>query len=370
MMGLGKNTCAVCNRLVGLVGLVLLVFTGTVSATAQSSSITIDYSDWTAVLKESVLPTGRSDRRPSFSVNSQSGTRIKTVSNGSRLTRLEANRVFFHALEKKHMVYLRKLRASLERLPSEIPLTDLSDNEQLAYWLNLHNVTVYLMVAEIYPVTRLKNFVREGWPKKRLTIEGKAWSLADIERYVVARWKDPRVIYGFYNGAIGGPNLRREAYSGDTVWASLEKNGMEFVNSLRGLNFRGNTAKASTLFSLLRPIFTDFDTELVRHLEPYADPQVLKRLEQVRRITTDVTDWAIADIYNGRMARGTPSAGNSAAFVIGLGEDAQQLGGKVRSLSRFPPHVQKLLLDINTRNLKRKRKGKVTVEEIIRDTEK
>jgi Protein of unknown function, DUF547 len=360
---------------VGLAAFLAIFFAGlAANSTAPAAAgetpadpITINYSDWTAVLKESVMATGRSDRLPAVRVKSQAGTKLAR-GNPNR-TRLEANRVFFHALGKNNITYIRSIRDSLAGLPDEMPLSDLSKNERLAYWLNLQNVTAYLLVAEDYPVSRLKGLYKKSWPKTRLTIAGKAWSLADIEAYVVAQWQNPLVIYGFYSGAIGSPNLGREAYSGENVWARLEENAVDFIGSLRGVQFRGDTAYVSRHYELLRPLWADFDAGLLRHLRTYGPPEMQAELAAAQRVKATLYDWYIADLYNGHFGLGTAANTNSAAFVLSLPDNLETLQYKTAIASKFPRHVRRLLFDINQRRLRRLRDGQVTVEEYVDEAE-
>jgi len=122
----------------------------------EGSGLAIDYSDWSYVLKSSVMMVGNSDRvlAPRMNVIA---TRINH--SNTNVTSLEGNRVFFHEFSPTQSATLIKLRKSLEAVSEKISLTELSRNEQLAYWLNLHNVAVMAEIASIYPVKYLKKII-------------------------------------------------------------------------------------------------------------------------------------------------------------------------------------------------------------------
>ncbi len=328
--------------------------------------MSISYADWDAVLKQTVLDTGRSDRQPASRIKTTSGSRLaKTNPNP---TRLEANRVFFHALGDDNKAYIAAIVDSLSRVPDTVSLTEFSPDEQLAYWLNLHNATAFSLIAAEYPETNLRDFHKENWHRKVLTVAGKRFSLADIEAYVVNRWRDPRVIYGFYQGTIGGPNLRREAYSARNVWTNLEDNAREFVNSLRGIQLWDGGARVSTLYANHAILFPDFDRQLKAHLMRFTDVRMTSLIANLDRFEPKIEDWYIADLYNGHLGLTTSANTNPAGFIndVAAGMDPLRLASLQRQLgttSAFPPHVLEFLSEIVERK-RHLREAEVQIEEL------
>ena len=179
----------------------------------KGSDWVIDHSVWGDVLYTTVVVVGRSSRTMASTKNSGiTGTNIKR---GSRSpARFESNRVLFHLLKKEHIDLVVKYREELEILPNVYPLANFDKNEQLAYWLNLHNAVLYEQLAKRYPISKLKKLRTGGkgkpslWDEKLVTVEGVPLSLNDIQNNILIRhWKSPMVLYGLYHGAIGGPSL-------------------------------------------------------------------------------------------------------------------------------------------------------------------
>ncbi len=80
--------------------------------------------------------------------------------------------------------------------------------------------------SQVYPIAELEDLI-EGeeafLAKKSLTVAGIPLSLNDIE-FTILRQNydgDPLIIYGLYQGNIGGPNIRKAAYTGTNVYADL-----------------------------------------------------------------------------------------------------------------------------------------------------
>lgn len=264
----------------------------------------IDYSVWSDMLNDIVLNVGLSDRRSARGEPVFTGTRIFT-GNDSRY-RYEANRLVLHLFEDFHTEAITAYRAELEQLPDQLDFNALPPNEQLSYWLNLYTVAITEQVALNYPAHDLDRMrahdSRDGvYESPILTVMGEPLSLDDIQYNIVYRyWEDPLVIYGFFNGSIGSPRIRREAYEGDTVWRQLESNGREFVNSLRGVDSTPNRLDISEHYRFARPyFFPDWENQVRAHLMTLADEDVAELVGRDMPLRARVNEWGLADMTNG-----------------------------------------------------------------------
>jgi len=348
-----------------------------------SSKYTINYTDWNQILASTVLKTGRSDRRPaSRATFKNTATRIK---HGNRkATGLEANRVLFHEFDDRHEWLLRAVRDDLAAVSDTVPLEKFSKNEQLAYWLNLHNVAVMLAISENYPVKNIKRISkgkRDIWAKKTMSIGGVPTSIRDIEEHVISNWNNPLVLYGFYMGAVGGPNIRTTAYTAETLNKQLQENATEFVNSLRGVRFWSNEARISAHYNLGARYFPNFEEDVRRHMIRYADAPLGQKLEAANTIDTARYDWGIADLKNGDTYSGSSHNTNPGALVHfietpnpGRGESATILvfdsyisdPSVVNYVNPvLAPHVNAFFNKLKERNMLRNRKSNVEIEEIV-----
>ncbi|WP_339740438.1 DUF547 domain-containing protein [uncultured Maricaulis sp.] len=263
----------------------------------------VDFTVWTDLLHDFVLNVPVMDRIPERRRTQLTGSRALT-SNESRY-RFEANRVAYNMMSDEYRQAITFYREDLEALPDQIDLASLSSNEQLAYWFNLHNVAIIEQIMLEYPVTRIDSMRAHGsrenvFEAKILTVNGVPLSLNDIRlRIVYAQWDDPRVIYGFFNGAIGGPELPRDAYDGARVWGQLDRNATEFVNSLRGVEVARTELRVSHIYREAGRFFPNFDTDLRAHLNRFANEETAEQVNDIRPLRTSVEDWHIADLING-----------------------------------------------------------------------
>ncbi len=263
----------------------------------------IDYTAWTEILEGIVFDVGYSNREaPGVRPQAPIGSRINPASR-SRY-RHEGNRVLLHLIEDIHAETISAYRLELEALPQQVSLGELNSNEQLAYWLNLHNAVMIDELIKQYPVGNISRTRIGREPlldAKIIEIEGVALSLNDIRYNIVAEgWDDPRVIYGFFLGAVGGPSLRNEAFEASRVWTQLESNAREFVNSLRGVDSGFRRVRFSPYFQMHSNVF-DNDEGLKTHLAEFADDEVDLLITEVMGAPEFLEfDWRIADITNGR----------------------------------------------------------------------
>ena len=286
----------------------------------DSSVYSITYDDLTAVLNTVVVDLGLSTRRVAQPPPDITGTRVKTK---VKKTANEGNRFYFETFEEEDegREYLRGIQNSLEQLPSEAALKYFSRDEQLAYWLNLYNVTVLNEIIEVYPKKNLKRVVsgrNSIYAKKLLTVAGIPLSLNDIQFTILNLnyENNPLVIYGLYQGIIGGPNIRKSAYKGVTVYEDLENNAYEFINSNRGTYSRGSGAfRVSSFYDRNRVYFPDFAADLTEHLSQYLRDKELSQLQAASKIVPDIDDWTVNDLLGTHQRIGGSFASNRAALM-------------------------------------------------------
>jgi len=292
------------------------------------SKIAINYNNITLLLQATVTRPRMSSRIYAQKRPSSVGTKVN-LSNKNP-TRMEASRTFYHYIRDEELEHIHNLRLALEALPSAIPFQTLNRDEQLAYWLNLYNITVYEQVAKHYPIRKLKKLFKGSrkkpslWDEKILNVNNVPLSLNDIQYNIIQKtWPDPIVLYGLYKGMIGSPNLRRKAYTGKLVYEQLEDNAEEFVNSLRGLRFKRKDALVSEMYDRNRDLFPDFDADLRRHLRKYANLRLVTKLDSSKKIKTNIYDWHIADVLNGsRSAPGGAGSTNPVAMAFSMGGES------------------------------------------------
>ncbi|MGY8986774.1 MAG: DUF547 domain-containing protein, partial [Sphingomonadales bacterium] len=141
---------------------------------------------------------------------------------------------------------------------------------------------------------------KKFWDEKGLFVEGKNLSLNDIQNIVIANWDSPLVIYGLYQGSVGGPNIQNSAFTGENVWKKLNDSAKDFVNSIRGVQKKGKTLRVSKFYDRTKNAFPNFEEDLIEHISTFADKKTKAIVSATTKFKADYYDWSITDLHNGR----------------------------------------------------------------------
>lgn len=386
------------QKILALFTIGFFVLTGLASAASSTvpepfqgfdpdSKYKIDYGDLTNLLRTVVVDVGRSTREKAAPSSAKTGTRMKV--SVKRSTVNEANRFYFETFKNNEEAQqlLLGIQKSLEEIPTEASLAYFSRDEQLAYWLNLYNVTILNEIIKVYPKRNLKKLVtgkKSILDKKTLTVSGIPLSLNDIQFNILRNNYDnnPMIIYGLYQGIIGGPNIRRSAYKGADVHRSLKNNASEFVNSNRGTYGKDEKVfRVSSLYNRGRAFFPNFNEDLSAHLSGLLIGSEKSELQRASTLKPDIDDWTITDLGGSHRDVSGSFADNNAALLDSVrstvaadgggtlgamgGYGSASMASKGKPMSRFDPE---LLTQLHELNLKREQSNlqnaTVTMEEL------
>lgn len=267
----------------------------------------IDYKVLDLVLRTSVLAEGI-PQRSTVPEREQRYDIYRSYPLGDHFTALSANRFHFEEYQNNPEMrdVISQLRQQLSAVPDQTPLNQLTKNEQLAYWLNLYNVTVLDEVIKVYPRKDLETFLlgtaeQPGLlSQKILTVGGVRLSLDDIQFAILPKQfpQQPEVIYGLYQGIIGSPNIPAIAYTGSNVQQQLVKNAAEFINSNRGTLPKGTLGfRVSSFYQRSAAYFPDFQVDLRKHLATYLRIDEQPYLQGSKTILTNLSNYAVTDVY-------------------------------------------------------------------------
>ena len=184
-----------------------------------------------------------------------------------------------------------------------LPISRYGRNQQMAYWINLHNALQVRLVLDHYPIASVRDLGgRSGpwtgtpWTEPRVEIEGLPVSLNDIEHRILRPiWRDPRVHYALSCAALGCPGLQPEPFQADRLERQLDQAAMAYVNDPQCIRIEDRTLEVSSLFRWYQEDFGGSERELINHLMAYAEPQLAMRLQEFDRITGDAFDWRLND---------------------------------------------------------------------------
>jgi hypothetical protein len=336
------------------------------------SNLEIGYEDLDSLLRTVVLDIGPSSREIAKPTNTSTGTRMRVKVN--RATINEGNRFYFEifANNEENQQIIRNIRSRLENIPAAIPLERFSRKEQLAYWINLYNVTILGEIVKVYPRRDLKGLLvgkRSILSKQTLNVAGVPLSLNDIHFTILRHNYDnnPLIIYGLYQGIIGGPNIRKFAYSGRNIYGELAENAVEFINSNRGTQSKNERVfRVSSLYERNDVFFDESGAGLEEHLLRYLEGEERNELQAAAKIKKDISDWTVTDLY-GSYREAVGSLADNYAALMGAVSGAQTNYLTDRaSKSRYSPAVTQQLDELNEKRESDEKEviGIVTVEDL------
>ena len=324
-----------------------------------NSTIKLGYAELTGALRKVVYDVGRSERRAAPNPEKMTGSRFSRTS--TTRYRLEGNRIIFSFQSSDMEILFGRIREGLEQAADEVGLENLNRNEQLAFWMNLHNAALIEQLAHVYPVQSTRKLkLKNGDPfytTPVVTVHGVPLSLNDIRHKVVYRnYKNPLVIYGFFRGNVGGPNIRRAAFTSTTIGRDLQRNAYEFVNSLRGVENFDRKIRVSEIYDDASVYFPNWEVDLRDHLSEYGEESVDRIMARSGAIKATVYDWTIADISYGDAS---PPIGNVITTSVYGGPGFQQAS------VRMTPQTREFLSRIEQRKFRQfeRNGGRVVIED-------
>ena len=329
-------------------------------APAPTRTARIDYELIDEALDVVVFNGGPSTRARSSRPDALVGTRF--VRGHDSPFRLEGNKIFFSQFDDETRQVISEYRDSLERIGREAGIASLARDEQLAYWLNLHNVVVIDELAQRYPLKRPR---REKIGPNGETLHdapiidlglASPLSLRDVREIVYTHWDDPRVIYGFFRGDIGGPQVRSDAYTGRDVNRMLDRQAEEFVNSLRGVARGRNTLYVNEIYDEARPhYFASWPDALKQHLLKHAEEEVTELILTRADVKIARYEDKIADLAGGESTSDLNVRDNTQSVRSSLG------GGKIS------PEMIRMVQEYRQKLEVLRRQGKLAPRVIIID---
>ena len=112
-----------------------------------------------------------------------------------------------------------------------------SSPQRQAFWVNAYNALVLQTVINRYPIRGKAaeypaNSIRQipgAFDKTKHRLAGRSLTLDEIEKDVLAEFKDPRLYLALGRGAVGSGRLRSEAFSGDRLDKQLDAVAADFM---------------------------------------------------------------------------------------------------------------------------------------------
>jgi hypothetical protein len=157
-----------------------------------------------------------------------------------------------------------------------------NDNEAKAYWINAYNAFTLRLILDHYPTESIKDiksgipFINSVWDISFIEIEGRSYSLNDIEHRILRpNFKDPRIHFAINCASVSCPVLRREAYEANRLEDQLNEQARLFINDPLRNQIEAGSVKISRIFKWFNGDFTR-ETDLSTFINQYSNRKIPK----------------------------------------------------------------------------------------------
>jgi hypothetical protein len=208
---------------------------------------------------------------------------------------------------------LRQDKPTLDRLRNQMAAVNaasLSRPEQLAYWINLYNISVVGIVADNYPVESIRDLSTD--PILRLNVfkkpsvpvrGGGTLSLDDVENKKIREgFKDPRIHFAINCAAESCPPIRPEPFTGARIDQQLDDQARLFLNSPRGIRVENDGGDlilhATKILDWFKDDFASWGGGAIPFLEKYLTSDKVKRIDAAKgkvEFEFDDYSWKLND---------------------------------------------------------------------------
>ena len=192
-------------------------------------------------------------------------------------------KVDYQSFKKDHT----KLKAYINELKSSPIARSVTQQKQLAYWINLYNALTINLILDHYPVKSIMD-IDKAWDLPLVSINGSELTLNDIEHKIIRpKFNDPRVHFAVNCAARSCPKLLNEAYLGTKLEQQLDSQTRWFVNNKSFNQLTSSSVKVSKIFEWYRDDFGN----LVSFLNRYSDLQIAGKSS----VSYLEYDWSLND---------------------------------------------------------------------------
>lgn len=190
-----------------------------------------------------------------------------------------------------------ELRKYLDLLQSTSPGDNWSDEEQMAYWINVYNAFTIDLILEHYPLKSIKDigssiqipFVNTPWDIKFIEIGGEIYDLNNVEHGILRkRWEEPRIHFAINCASNSCPVIRSEAYTAQKLEGQLEDQASKFINDDSKNDITASEAKLSKIFDWYGGDFKN-EMPLRDFINQYADVKITN----ATKVSFKEYDWRL-----------------------------------------------------------------------------
>lgn len=173
-----------------------------------------------------------------------------------------------------------------------------SQEQQLAFLINLYNAETLDLVQENYPVVSIKEIAKDSggpWEQPVVQIFGEEITLNALEHEIIRKnYPEPRIHFALVCAAKSCPVLINKPYLGESLKSQLETQTRAFLTDTQNnsIDTQNKTLRLSPLFDWFSEDFVKESGSVIAFVNPYMGGQASADFS----IEYTNYDWALNDI--------------------------------------------------------------------------
>ncbi len=174
-----------------------------------------------------------------------------------------------------------------------------SDEQKLAYWINLYNAFTVKLIIIHYPLKSIRDigsmiqipFINSPWDIRFISIMGNDYDLNNVEHNILRKqFDESRIHFAINCASFSCPLLRREAYTAEKLEAQLQEQAVAFINDPARNKIDPDGAALSKIFNWFGGDFTK-EGDLRDFINRYSKI----KLDKKSKISYLKYDWSLND---------------------------------------------------------------------------
>ena len=203
-------------------------------------------------------------------------------------------------------------KATLDQLRQQLAAVDvaaLAKPDQLAYWVNLYNISTLAVVIDGYPTKSIRDLSTDPiirlnvFKKPSVKTKAGAISLNDVENDKIREgFKDPRIHFAINCAAKSCPPIRTEPYAGARLGEQLDDQARRFLNGPHGARLAkdgdGVTLHVTKILDWFKDDFEKWGGGRLAFVRKFLSADKQKQLDAAKgkvNFAFDDYDWALND---------------------------------------------------------------------------
>jgi hypothetical protein len=203
----------------------------------------------------------------------------------------------------------KKTLDELRRQMAQVDVVVLPRNDQLAYWINLYNISVVNVVVEHYPVKSIRDISNDFiarlnvFKKDYVQTRKGTMSLDEVENEKIRNhFMEPRIHFAINCAAKSCPPIRSEPYVGARIMAQLDDQARTFLNGPHGVRLEKSGGElilhATKIMDWFKDDFERWSVGRVKFIASFMTLDKRKQIEAAGNqveLKFDDYDWSLND---------------------------------------------------------------------------